>query len=85
MTDAVEKSKMNRKKNFCLHARRNQFFVIQCITESLRRPLAGNRTDYMSPTSFSDHRTGASEKIRSTPRKTFFNSIGPLRYFATVN
>jgi hypothetical protein len=29
------------------------------------------------PTSFSDHRTGASEKIRSTPRKTFFNSIDP--------
>jgi hypothetical protein len=28
------------------------------------------------PTSFSDYRTGASEKIRSTPRKTFFNSIG---------
>jgi hypothetical protein len=29
------------------------------------------------PTSFSDHRTGASEKIRSPPRKTFFNSIDP--------
>jgi hypothetical protein len=28
------------------------------------------------PTSFSDHRTGGSEKFRSTPRKTFFNSIG---------
>ena len=28
------------------------------------------------PTSFSHHRTGASEKFRSTPRKTFFNSIG---------
>jgi hypothetical protein len=27
-------------------------------------------------TSFSDHSTSASEKIRSTPRKTFFNSIG---------
>jgi hypothetical protein len=31
------------------------------------------------PTSFSDHGTSASEKIRSTPRKTFFNSIGHLR------
>jgi hypothetical protein len=31
------------------------------------------------PTSFSDHRTGASEKICSTPRKTFFNSIGQSR------
>jgi hypothetical protein len=29
------------------------------------------------PTSFSDHRTGGSEKFRSTPRKTFFNSIDP--------
>jgi hypothetical protein len=28
------------------------------------------------PTSFSDYRTGASEKIRSTPQKAFFNSIG---------
>jgi hypothetical protein len=31
------------------------------------------------PTSFSDYRTGASEKIRSTPPKTFFNSIGHER------
>jgi len=31
------------------------------------------------PTSFSDHGTSASEKIRSTPRKTFFNSIGHSR------
>ena len=31
------------------------------------------------PTSFSDHRTSASEKICSTPRKTFFNSIDPKR------
>jgi hypothetical protein len=37
------------------------------------------------PTSFSDHGTGASEKIRSPPRKTFFNSIDPLRHFRTVN
>jgi hypothetical protein len=36
------------------------------------------------PTSFSDYRTGASEKIRSTPRKTFFNRIDPERQFATA-
>ena len=29
------------------------------------------------PTSFSDHRTSASEKICSYPQKDFFNSIGP--------
>jgi hypothetical protein len=34
------------------------------------------------PTSFSDYRTGASEKICSTPRKTFFNSIGHKRTHA---
>jgi hypothetical protein len=37
------------------------------------------------PTSFSDHGTSASEKIRSTPRKTFFNSIDPEQHFATAN
>jgi hypothetical protein len=33
----------------------------------------------MSPYIISDHSTSASEKIRSTPRKTFFNSIGHSR------
>jgi hypothetical protein len=33
----------------------------------------------MPRTSFSDHRTGASEKIRSTLRKTLFNNIGHQR------
>ena len=38
------------------------------------------------PTSFLDRRTGASEKICSTPRKPFFNSIGhkPPRRFVPV-
>ena len=36
------------------------------------------------PTSFSDHGTSASEKIRSTPRKTFFNSIDRKRTFGRV-
>jgi len=37
------------------------------------------------PREVSDYRTGASEKIRSTPRKTFFNSIDPKRRTPTAN
>jgi hypothetical protein len=77
MTDAVEKG-----KNELI-----EFFTCAPV-ETVILPSNASQRAYEGcwleiglimcpPTSFSGHRTSASEKICSAPQKDFFNSIGP--------
>ena len=76
LTDAVEKGKNEPIEIFaCAPVQTNS-----SQPNASQRPYEGRWLEIdliiCPPTSFSHQRTGASEKIRSTPRKTFFNSIG---------
>jgi hypothetical protein len=72
----LKKAKMNRSKFLPLRPSKPVFRNPTHHSELTK--AAGWKSDclYVPPTSFSDDRTGAFEKICSTPRKTFFNSIG---------
>jgi hypothetical protein len=79
--DTVEKGKNEPIEIFaCAHVETDS-----SKSNASQRPYEGHWLEIeliiFPPTSFSDHRTGASEKICSTPRKAFFNSIDQSRHF----
>ncbi len=85
MTDAVEKGKNEPIEIFACAPVETGFSQSNASQTAYEGCWLEIRLIICPPTSFSDHRTGASEKIRSTPRKTFFNSVDPFRHFGTVN
>jgi len=77
MTDAVEKGKNEPIEIFARAPVETSFSQSNASQGAYGGCWLKIRLIICPPTSFSDHRTGGSEKFRSTPRKTFFNSIGP--------
>jgi hypothetical protein len=79
MTDPVEKVENEPTEFFPNAPVVTDIRQIQHLMGSLRRPLGGNRNDYVPPYIILERRTSASRKIWLVPLKDFFDSIDPKR------